>query len=600
MRDVNRILKRIESNSDFRKILLSLKSEFSEQLLFVFEDENGAQIERTYNDFVNDVINSANFINIQNNRPKKHLAVFVSDNYEYIVLFFASLCGACVITLIDAKQDLDAIYDNVVSLDVDLILYDKNFMNRITEHDNDVFKKIDSMHIEELINYRNKRQKGSLLFQFDDIDQNELHVIVPTSGTVAKYQKYVMLSAANFISCLESNIAAGIDTYRFNNKQKVLSVLPLVHVFSLIANVLLPVCCGDVVYLSSGLEQMDHDLLKYNPTLLCVVPLIAERLINKYKASIKKNPNTICSSIFGVNLREVMLAGASIPEELVKSYHMLGYNVMRAYGMSEATANVITSYPLDKEYDFKTLGHAMPKIRIQIQDGEICVKSKSVMLGYYKNEHLTKQTIVNGWLKTGDGGYISEDGRIYFSGRIKNMIVLENGENIVPEEIENFFSVVDGIDECVLFSKEDKRLYLLAHTEQEYMKYEDILAALCKRNLSLPYGKQVNKFFITEKPIPKTNSGKIKRSSLKEYLVDSETQMIIKEILNSMMYLKYDIKGNSTFKNDLDLSSLDMVMFWSQICKAFNVKIPQKVFLNLNSIEELSECIIHKKFIHQL
>lgn len=592
MRNVSEIMDRLESNRDFPELLLSLKEKYAEQPLFVYENENKETIERTYSEFVNDVIYSTNWIADHiKEKKQKHLVAFVNDDYEYIVLFFASLCGASVYVLVDDKLEPELICDNLNALDVDLVIAGNTFSKRLKEEQFSRISKIECLNICDLVQAREKNQKESMSFPVVSKSPDELHVIVPTSGTLSKYQKYVMLSSANFLSCVMSNVAAGIETYRYKNKQKVLSVLPLVHVFALMANILVPVCCGDQVFLSRGLEFMGADILKYNPTNLCVVPLIAEGLMKKYTICKKNDPDFKSSSIFGTDFGEIMLAGANVPEDLVISYDALGYSVMRAYGMSEATANVITSFQLSKESDFKTMGHAMPGIEICIRDGEICVKGKNVMLGYYKNEELTKQTIEDGWLKTGDAGYISEDGRVYFSGRKKSIIVLENGENIVPEEIEEHFSSINDIDECVVYTKEDKRLCFLGHTSRAFPEYESVLDNLREKNQELPYGKQVNVFYLTDKDIPKTESGKIKRNSLKQFLVESEIEMDIKKILDSLMYTKIDIKENSSFKNDLDLSSFDMMVLWIEMCNKFGIEIPKKEIMKYNCIADISKYV---------
>ncbi|MBQ6304291.1 MAG: AMP-binding protein [Clostridiales bacterium] len=592
MRDVNEIINRVGSNSDFSGLLLSLKERYAGQTLFVYENENNESIERTYAEFVDDVMFSANWINDHiREKENKHLAAFVKNDYEYIVLYSASLCGAGVFILIDDKLEPELICDNLKALDVDLIIADSAFSERLKEDQFSSVSGIECINISEMVQERARKEQTSLTLNFVPKSPDELHVIVPTSGTLSKFQKYVMLSATNFISCVKSNIEAGVDTYRYKNEQKVLSVLPLVHVFALMANVLLPICCGDQVILSKGLENLASDLLKYNPTSLCVVPLIAEGIMRKYVISKKNTPELESSSVFGTDFGEIMLAGANVSEDLVKAYDSLGYNVMRAYGMSEATANVITSFQLNRERDYKTLGHAMPGIEIKTIDGEICVKGKNVMLGYYKNEELTKQTIVDGWLKTGDAGYISDNGRVYFSGRKKSVIVLNNGENIIPEEIEEFFSSIDDIEECVVYTKEDKKLYFLGRTSKSFTEYDDILYSLQVKNRELPYGKQVHKFILTDNEIPKTGSGKIMRSSLKQFVAVNEIQMDIKKIVDSMLYTKVDIRGESSFKNDLELSSFDMMVLWTEICKKFSIEMPKKVIMNYNCIADISNYV---------
>ena len=413
---------------------------------------------------------------------------------------------------------------------------------------------------------------GDKSFENIKINPDEFKVLLFTSGTTSQ-PKGVMLSQKNICSNvmgmakmsksrnLAENINAATAYAKVYPEDRFFSVLPLHHTYESTIGFLLPMAWGCSIAVCQGLKHIVPNMLETKPTVLISVPLLIENLYKKINASIKKaNKDGLVNSMIhvtnalkvvgvdikrkvfsdiyenlGGNLRFIVSAAAPIDAKVGKWVEDIGIIFLQGYGLTE-TAPIAALTP---EYQTKvgSAGKAIPKGKIKIEDpnengeGEVLIKTPTLMLGYYEDEEATKSVIeeINGerWFHSGDIGYLDKDGFLYITGRSKNVIVTQNGKNIYPEEIELLLSHVPEIKECMVYGKEDekdksnKELIVSVKVIPNFEKIGKDLTDEQIREIIWPKIKEVNKKLTSYKAIKnleikhdefeKTTTMKIKR-----------------------------------------------------------------------------------------
>ena len=330
-------------------------------------------------------------------------------------------------------------------------------------------------------------KKGAELYAEGDnsyydykIDVNRLASIVFTSGTTGK-GKGVMLSQANI--CLDMTLGL----YNFDITRKTLHVLPPHHTFGSTVNYVGHLSQGCEVYISSGLKHVSDEIREQQPTHLILVPAFLEVMnrkiwttarktgkegllkammkvsdcLRKVGIDLRKKLFSSVLSAFGGKLELVICGGAKLDEEIVKTFDSLGITVLNGYGITECAP--LISANRNKYRKPGSVGTPILACRVKIDnpdangEGEICVKGPNVMLGYYNNPEATAEVFdKDGYFHTGDYGKLDEEGWIYITGRKKNLIILSNGKNVYPEEIEADLQKVEGVNEVVVYAGESR------------------------------------------------------------------------------------------------------------------------------------------------
>lgn len=321
----------------------------------------------------------------------------------------------------------------------------------------------------------------------------ELAIINYTSGTTSN-SKGVMIP----YRALWSNVRFAIDEIGKNLKagDDVISILPMAHMYGMAFEFLFEFCKGCHVHFLT--KNPSPSLLfaafaEIKPRLILAVPLIIEKIIRKavlpkiQGTTVKmllrvpvirqKIKDKICAQLrnaFGGNFYEIIIGGAAFNREIETLMHDIGFNYTVGYGATECAP--ILSYADWKEFKLGSCGKAVPRMELKIDSndpenvvGEILAKGANVMLGYYKNEEVTAQTLKDGWYHTGDLGIIDKDGFVYIKGRSKNMLLGANGQNIYPEEIEDVLNNLALVNECIVIQKGDK-LYGLVYPDFDEAK----------------------------------------------------------------------------------------------------------------------------------
>jgi long-chain acyl-CoA synthetase len=345
----------------------------------------------------------------------------------------------------------------------------------------------------------------------------DVATIIFTSGTTGK-SKGVMLT--------QNNIASNVRSVDYYTKPGtvLLSVLPIHHAFCLVMDWLKGFSLGTTICINDSLLHMVKNMSVFKPDVMLMVPMMIETIYKKMSAANPLIPKKLLAAqVFGGNLKIIFVGGAHLDPFYIEKFARLGVDVLEGYGMSECSPVISSNTP--SNHKAGTIGRPLANAEIAFEDGEILVRGSSVMKGYYKMPEETAETLKDGWLHTGDKGYLDEDGYLYINGRVKNLIILSNGENISPEEIENKLALNKLVGE-VIVTGEDNGLTARIYPDQDMVKakkmdQEAIRAALQKildeYNRAQPTYRRITGLVVRENPFARSSTKKIKRQ---EALID--------------------------------------------------------------------------------
>lgn len=366
-------------------------------------------------------------------------------------------------------------------------------------------------------------------------------VIIYTSGTTGS-PKGVMLSYDNLLANIEA-VSDIVPIY--TRDQRLLAILPFHHSFPLLGTVLAPLYVGATVVLLERISSADilQALVEHKVTMVLGVPrlykLFHKGLIDKVNASImarallwtSRRLNSLSfgrvafrkvQQAFGGHIRYLISGGAKLDETVGRDLAAMGFEMLEGYGMTEAAPMITFTRP--GRVSIGTAGEAMPGVTIRIIDGQITASGRNIMKGYWNNPEDTAAVVRDGWLQTGDQGFLDNRGRLHITGRFKEIIVLSNGKNINPEEIERRILQLSPLIKEVGVYHHREKLGAVIHPDALAVAAQRIgdlrqaikTQVLDKFNKSAPIHKQIRHFTISEQELPKTRLGKIKRFKLTE------------------------------------------------------------------------------------
>lgn len=465
---------------------------------------------------------------------------------------------------------------------------------------------------------------------WESTDPDKTAVIIYTSGTTGS-PKGVMLSFEN----LQVNVDAvtyGIEIFR--QDRPVLALLPFHHILPLLGTIVMPLNSGAKVAFTPSLQAEDiiSTLQKNQISIIIGVPRFYEAIrkgimdkINKkaatriiFKIVKAANSRSLSKKIFhqvhekfGGKVEFMVCGGAKLGEEMAADYKTLGFEMLEGFGMTEAAPMITFTRP--GQWRIGSAGQAMPGVEMKTIDGEIVARGKNIMKGYYNKPEETAAIIRDGWLHTGDLGYIDKEGFIHVTGRLKEIIVLSNGKNINPEEIEfKLKSLSPFIAEVAVFQQNDalsaviypdyKKLREEGSLNLEEMFRWNVIDIYNKNSASY---KKLSKFYLSKDELPKTRLGKIQRFKLAETVNTSakkkqtQKEPDFQEYVVIRDYLKEQKKGeifpDDHFEIDLSLDSLDKVNFQVFLESTFGIKISEDIFTSHPTVEKLSQYMKEKK-----
>ncbi|MEG2203261.1 MAG: AMP-binding protein, partial [Christensenellaceae bacterium] len=391
----------------------------------------------------------------------KNIAVIGETSYEWIITYFAVTCGVGVIVPIDKELPEAEIANIIDDSSAACVVYSQTF-DEIFENLKGQLKTVDCYikmnQIEELIAQGEQKNLG---YESKKIDEYAMSTILYTSGTTGK-SKGVMLTH-NSIVCAS---AGGLSLLEDGLGKVCMSVLPVHHSFECTHGIMMMIQNGTTICINDSLRNLLPNLQFFKPDFVFVVPLFVDMMYKKVWANIKangkeeemralilKSNDLLAQGIdkraeffgsvkdaFGGNLSLILCGGAPLSSALAQGFREIGIDIINGYGITECSPLVAVNRRRCFKDGTVGLPIACNEIKIEHADedgnGEIWVKGGNVMLGYYKNAAATAKAMCDGWFDTGDIGKIDEEGFLVISGRMKNLIVLANGKNIYPEEIE--------------------------------------------------------------------------------------------------------------------------------------------------------------------
>ena len=502
----------------------------------------------------------------------KRIAVIGENRYEWEIAYLSIVCGTGIVVPLDKSLPQNELEKVIERSEVEAIFYSEKYENSlktIVGRGIGKLKTLISMDLEhhtegiysqnELINEgKILVEKGEKSFINAAIDNEKMSIMLFTSGTTSD-SKIVALSHKNLASNL-MDIASSLD---INADDVFLSFLPLHHVFECTVGFLFSLYVGAETVFCDGIRYIVENLNEYKVSVMASVPAIYERIFKiirreiagsknleeileneeKYKNSSMEEKKKVFKNIhdmLGGNIKLLISGAASLDKEIEEKYRNLGLNLVQGYGLTETSP--VIGIGTKKYYKLGSIGKTVPSVEAKVIDcnkdgvGELIVKGPSIMLEYYQNEEATKNAIVDGWFHTGDLAKIDDEGYIFICGRKKNVIVLKNGKNIYPEEMENLVNKIEGVEESFIYGKqlskdkENIKIYAKIVYDEEVVKnaykvqsekeiHDEIAKKIREINSLMPKYKAIRGFTLTKEPLIKTTTNKLKREqNLKKIL----------------------------------------------------------------------------------
>ncbi|MBQ5809350.1 MAG: AMP-binding protein [Clostridia bacterium] len=537
---------------------------FGDKALYLY-DRNGTENVFTYNDLllhVNAIGTALSAYGLFGG----NVAIVGDTCPEYIASYLAVVNGNGVIVPLPKELSADNLADFIKLSECDAVIYTKA-MNATFKSERALFDTVkyfipiepDDFTDERTLPYVSLLEKGkemldngATVLTEHEIDMEKMCAIIFTSGTTGT-SKGVMLNQRNLTTAANS---AG-QSMQYDDDNTFISFLPPYHTYEMSIGQFAIMNLGATIKINSSLKRTIHDMASFKPNALMLVPLFVETMHKriwdeidkrgmrkKVKAAMKASDAMLAmgidmrqklfgqiTSAFGGNLKSIVCGGAAVNPEIIKDFHSFGILILEGYGITECSPLVSVNRP--DGVRLKSVGTPVDgcTAKIDVGDdgktGEILVKGDNVMLGYYKNPEATAEVFTeDGYFRTGDIGYMDEDGYIYITGRKKNVIILSNGKNVFPEEIEEYIYKIPEILEAVVIGRKDQNdvpritaVCVPDMTKFEGVENEEIeariRAAIAEMNKKLPIFKQVAITEIRWEEFEKTPSRKIKRYKVK-------------------------------------------------------------------------------------
>lgn len=505
--------------------------------------QGGEEMERYKEDFIRDVEQRGRLFH-QLFPKGSHIAVLGKTSYEWLCCFLAVMCSENVAVPIDRELREDEILAQLKDADTLCLIYDReqrSVAEAVEQRFHGTVRCIAMREPEDSCRAAENLPQMLCAVEPEGVwtgnpARDDLAAIVFTSGTTGR-SKGVMLTHLN----LAWNGMNGGSYGHLSPEDRALSILPIHHTLEISAGILSLLCCGVTICINDSLKYMSRNLKKYHPTLMITVPLVIETLYKTIWREIDKGGKRkkvqrvmrlarllyychidVRRKVFaqileqlGGNLRMLVVGGAYIAPNILDAFETWGITMVQGYGITECAPVVACN--TDRYKKRGSVGKIVPGCEAKIVDGEICVRGPIVMKGYYKNPEMTAEVLADGWFKTGDLGYLDKDFFLYLTGRKKNLIILSNGENVSPEELEQDFQrdasvrevlvyAEDGVIVAEIFPEEESWKKLGVDSEEEY--FQNLMKQV---NYGRPVYKQIGKVKLRRTEFEKNTSRKIIR-----------------------------------------------------------------------------------------
>ena len=552
--------------TDLKDMLKQTGEAYGDRPAYIFKTEETGKFRTITHKKFREEIDALGTVLVNMGLKDKRIAIISENRYEWELSYLAIAAGVGVVVPLDKALPDNELESLILRSQVEAIIYSSKYdtiMGTLRDKKNTNLKYFISMDLEENTQgiYSEKAliEKGKKILNEGDstylnaeIDADKMGIMLFTSGTTAM-SKAVMLSHKNLVT----NVMDITQRFDLTEEDRFLSFLPLHHVFECTVGFLYPISIGGSIAFCEGVKHMADNIKEFDITAMISVPAVFDIIYRKVMKTIakkgkmatlekgKKISNVLLKvkidlrkqlfkevhESLGPKLKLVVTGGAALDPETEKGFNDLGFDVEQGYGLTETAPVIAAETPKCRRLG--SIGKKFPSVEVKIDApdeegiGELMAKGPSIMLGYYENEEATKSALEpDGWFHTGDLARIDKDGFIYIAGRKKSVIVLNNGKNVFPEEIETLLNKVEGIKETFVYEKKeddgdvkvcveivyDKEMIKdLYHIEDEEKIKEFLWEKVKEVNKLMPKYKYVREMIVTEEPLIKTTTLKIKR-----------------------------------------------------------------------------------------
>lgn len=551
--------------SNIKEVLYNSVKLYKDNIAFTIKHKNDNKVEyenKTYKDFLDDV-NSFGSSLYKLGLKDSRIAVVGRNRYEWAVAHLSNLLGGMVSVPLDKELQIGELEESLIRSKARAIVFDGKYKDIISEIKNrgkTVIEKFICMDKENeficmnnLLDDGKKQSKDKKAFINHKVDSKKMSILLFTSGTTSK-SKAVMLNQEG----IAVNIHDMLQVETFHSDDVNIAFLPFHHIFGS-TGLLVMLASGIKTVFTDGLRYIKDNLVEYKVSVFIGVPILIDKMYQGIEKAIKKQGKEkvvalgkkvakffeffkidVRRKIFkdvlkelGGNLRLIIAGGAPLDKELSKNFSSFGIDVVQGYGLTE-TSPVIAAED-DHRKRAGSIGFPMKHTELEIVDkdekgiGEIRVKGPNVMLGYYENEEATNAVLKDGWFYTGDLGYQDKDGYVFITGRKKDVIVLKNGKKVFPDELETLVCKIPGVEEVFVYGKPStddandlmvalKVVYNEKNAKAEYgdISKEELREAIWTKvkevNKTLPKYKYIKDMILTDVPLIKTTTNKVKRN----------------------------------------------------------------------------------------
>ncbi len=566
--------------------------------------------------------NVAEIIDVKNAK----IAIYADNSLEWIYAFYAAWMNDCIVIPIDAGASVDDVSYILQDCQADMLFTTEDLKAKLTDAG---VTNISNCRLLKNLKYSNIRDDFNTEFPAEN---EKTAVIIYTSGTTGK-PKGVMLSFENILI----NIKAVTEDVKIITTETLL-LLPLHHVLPLVGSLVAPLNYGTTVVVSPSMQSKHlMETFKNNKVGVMIgVPRLYELIYNGLKTKIfakkigrlmfaiakRLGSRSFSKKIFkkvhdglGGHINFMVCGGAALNTEVGNFYKTLGFEILEGYGMTEAAPMI--SFTRPGRVLVGSPGEILPGLEVKVVDNEIVVRGRNVMQGYYNKPEETAKTVKDGWLYTGDLGYVDDKGFLHITGRKKDIIVLPSGKNISPVEIElKLESEDDAIKEAAVFFY-DNNLHAVVVPDFEYITKNgiaDIQAyfkeeILPRFNEKLSSYKRVMQFSLINTELPRTKLGKIQRFKLADLIdkpkaqvendeMNCEEYQIIKEFIENEA--STTISSSDHIEYDIALDSLGKLSLIDFIEQTFGVSIDENKLLSFPSVRSMVEHVKSNKVWQKL
>lgn len=491
----------------------------------------------------------------------KRIAICGRNRYEWALTHLSCLLGGMCSVPLDKELQVDELEDSLVRSKAEAIVFDEKYQEKIETIKNNgktnLKVYICMSELKDYINIPYLIEEGSKIIESGnkdyincEIDSHSMSILLFTSGTTSKSKAVMLAQYGIAVNVYNMQLVEDITDKDVN-----IAFLPFHHIFGSTCMIVM-LACGVKTVFTDGLRYIQKNLKEYKVTLFVGVPLLVDKMYENIEKEIEKQNKTkiieiakVLSNLLlklhidvrrkmfkqvidglGGEMRFVISGGAPLDKRTEKGFNDLGIKMVQGYGLTE-TSPVIAAENF-KQVKYGSVGIPLKDVKVEIVNkdekgiGEIRVKGPNVMLGYYENEEATRRALEDGWLHTGDYGYIDKDGFVYITGRKNDIIVLRNGKNIYPQEIEFLINKLPYVAENMVYAREKTKTDTVLCAKIVYNKenivdhfgersqeeYEKLIWKDIKEiNKDLPTYKHIKEIIVTDEPLEKTTTQKVKR-----------------------------------------------------------------------------------------